>query len=94
MYYENIFMLQFIKHHVTIKTRKRYNMTNEEIKKDINVLLIKEGKQKKDIAEKLGISRQGLTNILNKKHITIDDITKIADTMGYDVIISYKKRDV
>ena len=69
-------------------------MTNEDIKKDINILLIKEGLQKKDIAEKLGISRQGLTNILNKKHITIDDVTKIADTMGYDVIISYKKRDI
>ena len=69
-------------------------MTNEDIKKDINILLIKEGLQKKDIAEKLGISRQGLTNILNKKHITIDDVTKIADAMGYDVIISYKKRDI
>jgi transcriptional regulator with XRE-family HTH domain len=69
-------------------------MTNEEIKIDINILLIKEGKQKKDIAERLGISRQGLTNILNKKHITIDDITKIADAVGYDVVISYKKRDI
>ena len=74
--------------------RKGHKMTNEDIKKDINILLIKEGLQKKDIAEKLGISRQGLTNILNKKHITIDDVTKIADTMGYDVIISYKKRDI
>lgn len=66
---------------------------NNDIKKLIKIMLVNAGKTKRDIAKSLNVSGQQITNITNKKHITLDDLKKICDTIEYDVVVELKKRE-
>lgn len=63
---------------------------NAQIKKEINKLLIDCGISKADIAERLGVSRQRVNNILNKRNLSFSDIAMLLQSIGYDLCISFK----
>ena len=63
---------------------------NAQIKKEIDKLLIDCGISKADIAERLGVSRQRVNNILNKRNLSFGDIATLLQAIGYDLCISFK----
>ena len=47
-----------------------------------------------DIAESTGKSKQTISNLLNgqSKNITLDTLKNLANAVGYDLIIDFKKK--
>ena len=66
---------------------------NVQIKKEIDKVLIDVGITKADIGRKLGISRQQVSNTLNKKQLSFADIATILDCIGYDLYIDIRPKD-
>lgn len=66
---------------------------NVQIKKEIDKVLIDVGITKADIGRKLGISRQQVSNTLNKKQLSFMDIATILDCIGYDLYIDIQPKD-
>lgn len=66
---------------------------NIQIKKEIDKILIDAGTTKADIARKMGISRQQVSNTLNKKQLSFADISEILDCIGYDLYIDIRPKD-
>lgn len=65
---------------------------NVQIKKELDKILIDIDTSKADIARKMGISRQQLSNTLNKKQLSFNDIAGILDAIGYDLVIDMRLR--
>ena len=65
---------------------------NAQIKKELDKILIDIDTSKADIARKMGISRQQLSNTLNKKQLSFNDIAGILDAIGYDLVIDMRLR--
>ena len=73
----------------------RYNINyndNEQMKELINTIIKDNGIKKTFIADNLNISRSNLNSLLNKKNITLDDLKKICDVLGYEIEINIKKK--
>lgn len=66
---------------------------NAQIKKEIDKILIDANTTKADIARKMGISRQQVSNTLNKKQLSFADISDILDCIGYDLYIDIRLRN-
>lgn len=66
---------------------------NAQIKKEIDKVLIDANTTKADIARKMGISRQQVSNTLNKKQLSFADISEILDCIGYDLYIDIRPRN-
>ena len=66
---------------------------NIQIKKEIDKILIDAVTTKADIARKMGISRQQVSNTLNKKQLSFADISEILDCIGYDLYIDIRPKD-
>lgn len=64
---------------------------NKQIIIEIKKLMLENGITQKEIADRLGITPQGLTKILNKKNFGFEDAKKILSAMGYDLILDFKK---
>lgn len=60
-------------------------MTNNELSNLVNTYIINNGINKVFVAEKLGISRQALDKLLNKKQFSLDDANRILNIIGYEV---------
>ena len=58
----------------------------------INTLIQDNGIKKTFIADNLNMSRSNLNSLLNKKNITLDDLKKICDVLGYEIEINIKKK--
>ena len=58
---------------------------NEMIVKEFKKLLIDNGIKQQFIADKLEISKQSLNLLMNKKHITFDDMQKLLACIGYEL---------
>ena len=56
---------------------------NETLIKEFKKLLIDNGIKQQFIADKLEISKQSLNLLMNKKHITFDDMQKLLACIGY-----------
>ena len=65
---------------------------SEQLKKEFKKLLIDKGIKQQYIADQLGISKQGLNLLLNKKHITCDDLKKLLNVLGYELDINFKEK--
>ena len=65
---------------------------NEQMKKLINTIIKDNGIKKTFIADNLNISRSNLNSLLNKKNITLDDLKKICDVLGYEIEININKK--
>lgn len=73
----------------------KYNINyndNEQMKELINTVIKDNGIKKTFIADNLNISRSNLNSLLNKKNITLDDLKKICDVLGYEIEINIKKK--
>ena len=67
-------------------------MTNAELINIVDTILKDSGVTKTHIAKKLGISRQAVDKLLEKKNFSIDDANKILNILGYEVDnVSIKK---
>ena len=65
---------------------------NEQMKELINTIIKDNGIKKTFIANNLNISRSNLNSLLNKKNITLDDLKKICNVLGYEIEINIKKK--
>lgn len=63
---------------------------NAQIKKEIDKALIDANTTKADIARKMGISRQQVSNTLNKKQLSFADVATILHAVGYDLYIDIR----
>ena len=66
---------------------------NLQLKKEFDKLLIDTGNSKVNIATELEISKQQLSNLLNKKNLSFMDMKRILDPIGYDLEIGFKKKE-
>lgn len=66
---------------------------NETIIKEFKKLLIDNGVKQQRVADELGISKQSLNLLMNKKHITFDDMQKLLLCIGYELEYNFKKKD-
>ena len=64
-----------------------------EITKAIKTMMLNHDMKHIDVADKLGYTKQGFSNLLKKDNYKLDDIIKIADIIGYDVQLSFIDRD-
>ena len=74
---------------------KEYNLNyndNKQMKELINNIIKDNGIKKTFIAEQLNITKGSFQNLLNKKNITLDDLKKICDVLGYEIEINIKKK--
>lgn len=74
---------------------KEYNLNyndNKQMKELINNIIKDNGIKKTFIAEQLNITKGSFQNLLNKKNITLDDLKKICDVLGYQIEINIKKK--
>lgn len=65
--------------------------TNQELAQAVNETILQAGIKKTFISEKLGISRQALDKLLDKKNFSIEDANKILSAIGYSVECLIKK---
>ncbi len=70
-----------------------YN-NNDDVIREFKKVLIDNGIKQQFIADGLGISKQGFNLMLNKKHITFDDMKKCLDVIGYDVKFEFVKKEL
>ena len=65
--------------------------SNQDVVKEFKKLLIDTGTKQQEIADGIGVSKQGFTLMLNKKHITFDDMKKCLDVIGYKIKFEFVK---
>lgn len=65
--------------------------TNEQIVIEIKKLMLENKISQREIAEKMNITPQGLTKLLNKKNFGFEDAQKILSVMGYDMLVEFKE---
>ena len=63
---------------------------NNQIRLKLKSLFIETGMKQKDVAAKIGMSPQELTNMLRKKSIRFEDVNKILSAIGYALSISFE----
>lgn len=88
---QNTLFLYFFRGEYMNKYSINYN-DNEQMKELINTIIKDNGIKKTFIADNLNISRSNLNSLLNKKNITLDDLKKICDVLGYEIEINIKKK--
>lgn len=65
--------------------------TNQELAQAVNNVIEQSGIKKTYISDKLGISRQALDKMFDKKNFSLDDANKILSIIGYTAEIIIKK---
>lgn len=65
---------------------------NEQLVNEIKKTMIDTNTKQIDIANALDVPKQAITKILNKKNLTCDDMQKLLDIMGYDLVIEFRAR--
>ena len=64
-----------------------------DIAREVRILLAKENLKVSDLARRLDTSHQNISNILSKNNLTINKIEDIANALGYEIDIIFKKKD-
>ncbi|MGL5436508.1 MAG: helix-turn-helix domain-containing protein [Lachnospiraceae bacterium] len=67
-------------------------ISNEQIVVEIKKLMLESKVSQKQIADKLGITPQGLTKLLNKKNFGFEDAQKILNAMGHSLEIDFSRQ--
>ena len=67
--------------------------SNEQVVKELKKLMIDERTTQREIADKLGLLPQGITKILNKKNFGFEDVNKILSVIGYEMVVSFRKKE-
>lgn len=74
------------------------NTKREQVIKVIRHIMLEDNLKNADVIEKLGMSKQTVSNILNPNYrpdtsIQLDSLCKIVDSIGYELILDFKKKD-
>lgn len=66
--------------------------TGEDAAEIIRKMLDKEGMNQRELAEKMGITRQNVSQMLNRNKVSMrfDGFCKMVKTLGYEIIIRKK----
>lgn len=67
--------------------------TNSDLAKAVNDAILESGYKKSYIADKLGISRQAFSNLMNKSNFSLDDANKILNIIEHEAITKIHKKD-
>ena len=67
--------------------------SNEQIIIEIKKLMLERGITQREIANRLGITPQSLTKLLNKKNFGFEDASKIIKAMGYDMLVDFQNEE-
>lgn len=59
----------------------------------LNILLKRDSISYSDIARKMNVSPQNISQALKKNDISIERLQKIAVAAGYDLILDFKKKE-
>lgn len=62
-----------------------------DIEKELRILMLKEDKSVKDVAQALGTTGQNISNKLRRNNLTISTLEDIAKAIGYKVNITFTK---
>lgn len=68
-------------------------ISNEQLVIELKKLMLEEKITQQEIADKLGITRQGVQSIITKKNFTFKDAQKILDLMNYSLEINFRKNE-
>jgi len=63
-----------------------------EVTRAIKTMIINRDKKNIDVANAIGYTKQGFSNLLRKNNYKIEDLIKIANILNYDVEIKLKDR--
>lgn len=69
-------------------------MLNEDLRVAVEKAIQDSGYKKNWIAEQLGISKQSLYQLLNKKNLSLDDAQRVLALIGYEVKYEVIKREI
>ncbi|WRK54567.1 helix-turn-helix transcriptional regulator [Coprobacillaceae bacterium CR2/5/TPMF4] len=68
---------------------------NDMLRDQLKDLLKEKRYKNSDIAEKMNISPQNFSNIINKKKfLTFDDVSDILNVINYDLVIEFKPQKI
>lgn len=67
--------------------------SNEQLIIELKKLMLEEKISQQDIADKLGITRQGVQSIITKKNFSFKDAQKLLELMNYSLEIGFRKND-
>ena len=67
--------------------------SNDQLIAGLKRLMEEEKITQQDIADKLGITRQGVRSLLIKKNLGFKDVQKILDLMEYSLEIRFRRND-
>lgn len=70
-----------------------YFENSEQFIKDYRQLLENNGISNAHIARKMDISPQQLQNVYKKKELTISDVTRLCNAIGYRISVIIDKKD-
>ena len=62
------------------------------MKNRIKELLKEKGITQKELAEELGITKDNLSHQLTRNNFRVKELEKIANILGYDLIIEFRDR--
>lgn len=68
-------------------------ISNDQLVAELKNLMKEEKITQQQIADVLGISRQGVRKILVKKNFSFQDAQKILEIMNYSLEINFRKND-
>ncbi len=64
-----------------------------QITKAIKTMMINHNTKHIEVADKLGYTKQGFSNLLKKDNYKLDDIIRIANILNYDVELNFIDRE-
>lgn len=64
-----------------------------DVAKKIKIMLVTEGMNVSLLAKKLNTSNQNLFAKLKRNNFSVNEMLDIAEALGYDLKIEFKKRD-
>lgn len=67
--------------------------TNKELAQAVNAAIKESGIKKTVLAEKIGLTRQGLDKLLQKQSFSIDDANKILNIIHLSVSAEMKEKE-
>ena len=62
---------------------------NKQLKSELTKLLIDKDVKFTEIAKELGVSKQYISNLFNKKNLSFTDISNILNAFGYDLCFDF-----
>lgn len=69
-------------------------MVKNDIEVDVKVKLLEAGKTQQQLGEEIGTTGQYINRVLKKNGgIVNDTFVKMMDALGYNIILTYEKKD-